>query len=85
MTYAYSGLLGVFLSGIFTKRGNTKSAILALIVGPIVVLLLQPAFLPKWLDIQIAWPWWMVFGTTVSFITCTTGSPVAQESKELFA
>lgn len=43
MGFAYSGLLGVFFSAIFTKRGNTTSAALALVVGFLVVFLLQPS------------------------------------------
>lgn len=43
MGFAYSGLLGVFFTAIFTKRGNTTSAVLALITGFVVVFLLQPS------------------------------------------
>lgn len=48
MTFAYSGLLGVFLTALCTRRGNSLSAILALCVGFVAVLLMQPGI----------WAWW---------------------------
>ena len=44
MTFAYTGLSAVFLTAIFTKRGNTKSVIAALIVGFVTVLAMHPVF-----------------------------------------
>lgn len=73
MSYAYAGLLGVFLTGLFTNRGSTASIYSALFAGAATVLLLQPYMLPAWFGFSLAWPWWMVFGTAVSFITCITG------------
>ncbi len=80
MTYAYSGLLGVFLTGIFTKRGNTISCICAMVAGPIIVFLLQPSFIPRWLGVQIAWPWWMVLGSLVSMLISAAGSAQKETS-----
>ncbi|MCC7390322.1 MAG: hypothetical protein IT431_16325 [Phycisphaerales bacterium] len=48
MTFAYAGLLAMFLSAIFTRRGNAISAIAALAIGFLVVLAMQPAI----------WHWW---------------------------
>ena len=42
MTFAYSGLLAVFLCAIFTRRGNGTTACLALAAGFAIVVLLQP-------------------------------------------
>lgn len=42
MALAYTGLLGVFATAIFTRRGNTASAIAAIIAGFVVSLVLQP-------------------------------------------
>jgi SSS family transporter len=42
MTFAYSGLLGVFLTAIFTRRGSSGSAVAAMLGGFLVVLWLQP-------------------------------------------
>ena len=75
MAYSYAGLLGVFLTGIFTNRGNTQSVVAAFIGGAAVVFFLQPSFFPAWLGVSIAWPWWMFFGTCASFILCVSGSP----------
>lgn len=43
MGFAYAGLLGVFFTALFTRRGNSTSAVLALFAGFVVVLMLQPA------------------------------------------
>lgn len=71
MSYAYAGLLGIFFTGLFTRRGNTKTVYAALIAGAATVFALQPASF----GIQIAWPWWMVIGTFVSFTICCLGNP----------
>lgn len=42
MTFAYSGLLAVFLAAVFTKRGSSLSAIVAMTVGFLLVVLLEP-------------------------------------------
>lgn len=44
MTFAYAGLLPVFLTTILTKRGSTASVIAALVTGFVLVLLMQPIF-----------------------------------------
>ncbi|MBX3363227.1 MAG: hypothetical protein KF866_00555 [Phycisphaeraceae bacterium] len=45
MTFAYAGILGVFFTALCTKRGNARSALAALVVGFVVILLLQrPVF-----------------------------------------
>lgn len=82
MCFSYSGLLGVFLCALFTKRGNNGSVIAALIVGALVVSSLQPYFLPFWTDaifgqsINLAWPWWIVAGGSASFVICALGKPL---------
>ncbi len=45
MQFAYAGLLGVFLTALFTRRGNSASAIASLATGFVVVVVLQP---PVW-------------------------------------
>ncbi|MDX9912639.1 MAG: sodium:solute symporter [Phycisphaerales bacterium] len=42
MSFAYAGLIAVFLSAIFTRRGNSWSAIAAIVVGFVSVLAMQP-------------------------------------------
>ena len=38
MTYAYAGLLGVFVVAMFTRRGSGRSVVAALVVGGLVIL-----------------------------------------------
>src|SRR5213083_2980583 len=78
--YTYGSLLGVFLCGIFTRRrGNNFGNVLAMIVGFIVVAILrglpnkiaglfgaQLYTQPTWLPV-LAFPWWICFGTIVTF------------------
>lgn len=63
MNFAYAGLLAVFLTAIFTKRGNTRSAIAALITGFCVVALLQPPVWKHWAA-YVTWTAYTPFSTT---------------------
>ncbi len=87
MNFAYAGLLAVFLVALFTRRGNTASAITALIVGFLAVLVQQgfvrqwiapllPDVVGKWVrDLNIAFPWQLVFATTLATVVCLIGRP----------
>ncbi len=72
MTFAYAGLLGVFLTALLTRRGNSATVIAALIVGAAVILVLKLDPM-AW---KLAWPWWMPIGTAVSFAVCAAGRPI---------
>jgi solute:Na+ symporter, SSS family len=64
MAFAYTGLLGVYFSAIFTTRGSTSTVPFALAGGFFSVLALQPyAF-----GISIGFSWQIVIGTLVSFL-----------------
>ena len=63
MAFAYTGLLGVYFSAIFTKRGSSKTVPFALVGGFITVLVLQPYMF----GITIGFSWQMVIGTIVAF------------------
>ncbi len=82
MAFAYAGLLGVFLTALLTKRGNSFTAIAALAVGVLVIVMVRPYYCRGitgyWLDkpIVLAWPWWMPIGTAVSFAVCAVGRPI---------
>ena len=52
MTFAYAGLLPVFLTTILTKRGSTASVIAALATGFVLVLLMQPILWDKPLGLE---------------------------------
>lgn len=62
MTFAYAGLLGVFLTALCTRRGNSASAIAALLVGFMAVTLMQPG----------VWTWWTGL---FSWTRATPGDP----------
>jgi len=78
MVFAYSGLLAVFLTALFTRRGNGTSVAAALGSGFLCVLLLQGFVWDRWapklgLDFSLAFPWKMLIGTAVSFAVCCLG------------
>lgn len=80
LTFAFTGMLGVFLTALLTRRGSSGSVIAALIAGVITVVLLQDSILGWWsaklfgAHWKVAWPWWMPIGTAVSFAVCQLGS-----------
>ena len=57
---AYGALLGVFLLGVLTKRANQNGAIIGMGAGLAIELYL-------WLGSSVAWTWWVVIGTSVTF------------------
>src|SRR5436305_1124403 len=78
--YTYGSVLGIFLAGMLTRsRGNDRGNVLAMIIGFIVVAILSglPNKLaalfgtlvykqPSWLPVM-EFPWWIFFGTVVTF------------------
>ncbi|MBR0245133.1 MAG: sodium/solute symporter [Bacteroidales bacterium] len=72
MCFAYVGMLGVFLTAIFTKRGNNKSVIAALIAGIVIVI---PLMFQKELfgANYIAWTWWCPIGSAITTLICIAG------------
>jgi len=78
MCFAYAGMIGVFLTAIFTKRGNQKSVIAAIIVGALIIL---PLMFQKELfgQVYIAWTWWCPIGGLITTLICCAGK--AQEVK----
>ncbi|MDB5295908.1 MAG: Sodium/glucose cotransporter [Phycisphaerales bacterium] len=85
MTFAFAGMLGVFLTALFTPRGNGVSCVLALVAGAVAITLLQDSVLGAWTTrlfgapFKLAWPWWMPIGTSVAFAVCVAGRPPAVE------
>ncbi len=80
MALAYSGLLAVFATAIFTGRGSDRSAVAALAIGFVVVLAMGPGVWDKiaprsWAGVKIAFPWRMVVGTAAAFAVCCIGKP----------
>ncbi|MBR5906323.1 MAG: sodium:solute symporter [Bacteroidales bacterium] len=74
MCFAYAGMIGVFLTAIFTKRGSARSVVAALVVGALIIipLMFQKEFFGH---NYIAWTWWCPIGGLVSTIVCMLGKP----------
>ena len=69
MAFAYTGLLGVYFSAIFTSRGNKKTVLWGFIGGFITVLALQPYTF----GINIGFSWQIVIGTIIAFMIVQSG------------
>jgi len=83
MNFAYAGLLGVYFTAVFTRRGSAASVMAALGVGFLVILLLQPYVadrlgLPDTLR-RLAFPWQLCLGAGASFLTCVLGRSKVRE------
>lgn len=72
MCFAYTGMIGVFLTAIFTKRGNSKSVLAALILGMIIII---PLMFQRELfgHNYIAWTWWCPLGAIFTTLVCMAG------------
>ena len=75
--------LAVFLTALFTRRGNAASAIGALLTGFAVITLLQPRI---WLavtqhDSVLAAPWRMLIATGLAFLVCAAGRPAPSAAR----
>lgn len=58
---AYGALLGVFLLGVLTKRANQTGAMVGMLFGFGMELYL-------WLFTRVPWTWWVMIGTSVTFL-----------------
>jgi solute:Na+ symporter, SSS family len=81
MTFALAGMLGVFLTALFTRRGNSGSVVMGLVAGALGVVMVQDKAMGWWSPwvfghaVQLAWPWWTPVGTICSFLVCVGGEP----------
>ncbi len=78
MAFAYSGLLGVYFTALFTKRGSSASVIAALVAGFLTILAFQ-GYIVDTLGLPtamktIAFPWQLCIGTAVATVVCLIGS-----------
>ena len=73
MCFAYAGMIGVFLTAIFTKnRGNYVTVLAAIVVGALIILPLM--FQKQLFGTQyIAWTWWAPIGGIISTAICLLG------------
>ena len=77
MSFAYSGLLGVYFTLLFTNRGSAASVIAALAPG-FVAIALQQSYIVDVLGLPASWkalafPWQLCIGTAIAFATCLIG------------
>ena len=77
MVFAYSGLLGVYFTVVFTNRGSTASVITALAIG-FLVTLLQQSYIIDLLGLPVSWKtlafsWQLCIGTFIAFLVCAAG------------
>lgn len=86
MVFAYSGLLGVFFTVLFTRRGNATSVGMALLAGFLVTLAQQPWMIAMVSGdesaVSVAFPWQLCLGTLVSFAVCCLGKPAAEPQEK---
>ncbi|MEA3013212.1 MAG: solute:Na+ symporter, family [Sphingomonadales bacterium] len=78
MTFAYSGLLGVYFTILFTRRGSTASVIWALATG-FLAIALQQNYVVDMLGLPASWkslafPYQLCLGTAAAFATCLLGN-----------
>ena len=59
-TFTYGALLGVFLLGFLTKKGNDKGNAISIIVSISAILLIE-------LYTEVAWVWYVMIGTLITF------------------
>ncbi|NVK26157.1 MAG: sodium/solute symporter [Gammaproteobacteria bacterium] len=78
MVFSYSGLLGVYFTVLFTKRGNKHSVFFALLTGFLLTLMFQPyvmdTLVPEAWQINLGFTWQLCIGSFVSFLICSLGS-----------
>jgi hypothetical protein len=67
MSYAVTGLMGVFTCAFFTRRGNAASMIAALLVAAAVMVI------PRATDVPAHWFWFVPIAIVAGFITCAVG------------
>ncbi len=86
MAFAYSGLLGVYFTAIFTTRGSSASVMAALAAGFVIILTFQ-AFIVDALGLPtmmktIAFPFQLCIGTAVATMVCLLGKAPKAETHQ---
>jgi solute:Na+ symporter, SSS family len=84
MVFSYSGLLGVYFTVLFTRRGNQQSVLAALVGGFILTLFFPPyimsLMLPQSWLFDLGFTWQLCIGTAVAFMICCLGSSQSRSS-----
>lgn len=77
MSFAYAGLIGVFLTAVFTNRGSSISVVAALIAG-FATILVQQSYVVDSLGLpaqlkSLSFPWQLLIGVGISISVCVAG------------
>lgn len=72
---AYGALLGVFLLGVLTKRASQNGASIGMVCG-------FAAELYLWRYTSIPWTWWVMIGTTITFVIGYGTSMILKTTRE---
>lgn len=77
MVFSYSGLLGIYFTALFTKRGSPTSILLALITGFTIPVLMQPyiqtLYLPNDMQFNLNFSYQLLIATSVATLICCAG------------
>ncbi len=77
MVFSYSGLLGVYFTALFTKRGSARSIVAALLVGFSIPVLMQPyvqtLYLQESQQFDLNFAYQLLIATTIATIVCCLG------------
>lgn len=84
MVFSYSGLLGVYFTALFTKRGSAGSILAALLVGFSIPVLMQPyvqtLYLPDTWQFDINFSYQLLIATGIATLVCCLGKTVNPRS-----
>lgn len=77
MVFSYSGLLGVYFTALFTKRGSGNSILAALLIGFTIPVLMQPyiqtLYLAEHLRFDLNFSYQLLIATSVATLVCCIG------------
>lgn len=85
MVFSYSGLLGVYFTALFTKRGSPTSIVCALLVGFSIPVLMQPyiqtLYLAESMQFDLNFSYQLLIATTVATLICLMGNTKIQSEQ----
>jgi Na+/proline symporter len=70
----YGSMAGVFLLGVLTRRANQNGSMVGMMVGLVSMLLI-------WYEGSIAWTWYVLIGTGITFLTGYSASLLARNQQ----
>lgn len=77
MVFSYSGLLGVYFTALFTKRGSARSILAALVIGFTIPVLMQPyvqtLYLPEAWQFNVNFSYQLLLATGIATLVCCLG------------